>query len=118
MKFYDPELKRVITEFEAQQEWLYVKSLGWWVWSYAQFVQMYLLNTDFTVITNTQLKYIEFKEDLKMDKLPVTFVLEGALYSAGSKHQYYRRESGKPIKVINETNSPGQGINSWLFGNP
>lgn len=103
MKFYDPELKRVITEFEAQQEFLYMKSLGWWVWSYAQFVQTYLLNADFTVITNTQLKYIEFKEDLKMDRLPVTFVLEGVLYSAGSKQQYYRRESGKPIKVINES---------------
>lgn len=100
MKFYDPELKRVMTEFEAQQEFLYIKSLGWWVWSYAQFVQTYLLNADFTVITNTQLKYIEFKEDLKMNRLPVTFVLEGVLYSAGSKQQYYRRESGKPLKVI------------------
>lgn len=102
MKFYDPELKQVITEFEAQQEFLYMKSLGWWVWSYAQFVQTYLLNVDFTVITNTQLKYIEFKEDLKMDRLPVTFVLEGTIYSVGSKHQYYKRESGKPIKIINE----------------
>lgn len=102
MKFYDPELKQVITEFEAQQEFLYMKSLGWWVGDYAQFVQTYLLNADFTVITNTQLKCIEFKEDLKMDRLPVTFVLEGVLYSAGSKQQYYRRESGKPIKVINE----------------
>lgn len=102
MKFYDPELKQVITEFEAQQEFLYMKSLGWWVWSYAQFAQTYLLNADFTVITNTQLKYIEFKEDLKMDRLPVTFVLEGVLYSAGSKHQYYRRESGKPTKIISE----------------
>lgn len=37
-----------------------------------------------------------------MDRLPVTFVLEGAIYSVGSKHQYYKRESGKPIKVINE----------------
>ena len=37
-----------------------------------------------------------------MDKLPGTFVLEGAIYSVGSKHQYYKRESGKPIKVINE----------------
>lgn len=102
MKFYDPELKRVITEFEAQQEFLYIKSLGWWVGSYAQFVQTYLLNVDFTVITNTQLEYIEFKEDLKMNRLPVTFVLEGAIYSVGSKHQYYKRESGKPIKVISE----------------
>ena len=37
-----------------------------------------------------------------MGRLPVTFVLEGVLYSAGSEQQYYRRESGKPIKVINE----------------
>ena len=44
----------------------------------------------------------EFKEDLKMNRLPVTFVLEGVLYSAGSKHQYYRRESGKPTKIISE----------------
>lgn len=102
MKFYDPELKRVITEFEAQQEFLYIKSLGWWVGSYAQFVQTYLLNADFTVITNTQLEHIEFKEDLKMNRLPVTFVLGGAIYSVGSKHQYYKRESGKPIKVISE----------------
>ena len=102
MKFYDPELKQFITEFEAQQEFLYMKSLGWWVGGYAQFVQTYLLNVDFTVITNTQLEYIEFKEDLKMDKLPVTFVLKGVLYSAGSKHQYYRRESGKPTKIISE----------------
>lgn len=102
MKFYDPELKQFITEFEAQQEFLYMKSLGWWVGSYAQFVQTYLLNVDFTVITNTQSECIEFKEDLKMDKLPVTFVLKGVLYSAGSKHQYYRRESGKPTKIISE----------------
>lgn len=102
MKFYDPELKQVITEFEAQQEFLYMKSLGWWVGSYAQFVQTYLLNSDFTVITNTQLECIKFKEDLKMDRLPVTFVLEGAIYFMGSKHQYYKRESGKPLKVISE----------------
>lgn len=38
-----------------------------------------------------------------MDKLPGAFVLEGAIYSVGSKHQYYKRESGKPIKVINES---------------
>lgn len=37
-----------------------------------------------------------------MDRLPVTFVLEGAIYSVGSKHQYYKRESGKPIKIISE----------------
>jgi hypothetical protein len=37
-----------------------------------------------------------------MDRLPVTFVLEGVIYSAGSKHQYYKRESGKPIKIISE----------------
>ena len=37
-----------------------------------------------------------------MDKLPGAFVLEGVLYSAGSKQQYYRRESGKPIKIISE----------------
>lgn len=102
MKFYDPELKRVITEFEAQQEFLYMKSLGWWVGSFAQFVQTYLLNSDFTVITNTQSECIKFKEDLKMNRLPVTFVLEGAIYSVGSKHQYYKRESGKPIKIISE----------------
>lgn len=102
MKFYDPELKRTITEFEAQQEFLYIKSLGWWVGSYVQFVQTYLLNVDFTVITNTQLEYIEFKEDLKMNRLPVAFVLEGAIYSVGSKHQYYKRKSGKPIKIISE----------------
>ena len=38
-----------------------------------------------------------------MDKLPGTFVLEGAIYSVGSKRQYYKRESGKPIKVIDES---------------
>lgn len=100
MKFYDPDLKRNLTEFEVQQEYLYMKSLNWWTRGFAKFVQTYFLNPDFTVISEGQLECIRFKEKLKMSRLPVTFVFNNAIYSESNNHHYFKRESGKPLKVI------------------
>lgn len=100
MNFYDPDLKRNLTEFEVQQEYLYMKSLNWWTRGFAKFVQTYFLNPNFTVISEAQLEHIKFKEKLKMSRLPVTFVFNNAIYSESNNHRYFKRESGKPLKVI------------------